>query len=583
MKYFLTVVAVLLISVNSIAQIQLKYKENKTVTYDEAIEAYAYLDKQYEEAKLFEEGKTDIGKPLHLFVISKDKDFNPESIRKNNKRIILINNGIHPGEPCGVDGSILFAKTILSDKKYSKMLDDVVICIIPVYNIGGWLNRSEYWRPQQPGPEECGFRGNAKNLDLNRDFIKADTKNAKAITTIFHEWQPDVFLDTHTTNGSDHAYVITLVTNNKDQYDADLGEFSKNEFEQSLFNLMKKTEYEMIPYINWVHSNPENGIIEHVTNGNFSSGYGSLFNTISFMTENHVYKLFEDRVESVYQFELCLLKTVYEFSDEIAEKRREAIQKTKQKENFVLTMTVDSTKFDSFEFTGYKYIAKKNKVTGLMWKEYDHDSVYTKTIPFYRYFEEDIVVKKPAYYIIPQAWEEAIERMKLNTVQISRLTKDTILNVEVYYIENNQKSERQYNGHIANENFEVNSTDQSIQYYKGDYVVKTNQVTNNYIVQVLELQSEISFFRWNFFDPILERREYLTYNGFEDEAIEWLNENPELKADLEQRKKGDEQFANNHYMQMWFIFQNSPYYEKTHNRYPVTRLLENIDLPLCED
>ena len=582
MKYTLLFL-IIFFSLNSEAQIKLKYKENKTVTYDEAISHYQYLADKYKSAKLIRKGKTDIGRPLHLFIISSEGDFDPVSIRNKNKRIIFINNGIHPGEPCGVDGSIMFAETVLSDKSYAKYLQNTVICIIPVYNIGGTLNRNKFWRPQQPGPEECGFRGNARNLDLNRDFVKTDTRNARSFTEIFHEWQPDVFLDTHTTNGSDHKYVITLITVQKDQYDADLGNFVKTKIEKGLFDRMKKTNYELIPYISWVHSNPEEGFIEHTTNANFSTGYASLYNTISFMTENHVYKPFKDRVESVYNFELILLKTVHKYSDNIADFRKKAINECINKKQFVLSRTVDSTQYDRFEFTGYKYILKKNKVTGIMWKEYDHDSVFTKNIPFYRYYNDDIVINKPEMYIIPQAWHKVTDRMKLNNVKMHRLMKDTLIEVEVYYIENNIKSKRQYNGHIANEKFDIRPETQKIKYYKGDYVITLDQDKNNYIVQMLEPQGEASFFRWNFFDPVLERREYLTANGFEDEALEYLAQHPELKKKLDEKVKEDPEFAGNHYAQMWFIFTNSPYYEKTHNRYPVARLNKKIKLPLCEE
>ena len=582
-KINILIISLFVLSFNLNAQIKLNYEENKSVTYDETIEYYKQLDDKYKSAKLIRKGKTDIGRSLHLFVISEDADFDPGSIRKKDKRIILINNGIHPGEPCGVDGSILFAQTVLSDKKYTKYLKNTVICIIPVYNIGGTLNRSKYWRPQQPGPEECGFRGNAKNLDLNRDFVKLDTKNAKSFTDIFHEWQPDIFLDTHTTNGSDHKYAITLITTQKDQYDADLGDFVKDTYEKTLFDDMKKTDHEMIPYINWIHSDPEKGITEYIPSGNHSSGYGRLFNTISFMTENHVYKSFKDRVESVYDFELILLKNTSKYSKEIKAFREKAKQQAKDKKEFVLRWETDSTKVDQFEFAGYKRVLKKNKVTGLLWREYDHDSVFTLDIPFYRYYKAELIVEKPYMYIIPQAWDQAIQNMKRNQVNMCRLTKDTVLEVALYYIENNQKAKRQYNGHIVNENFKLRNETMKIKYYKGDYLIPVDQDKNNYIVETLEPNASPSFFRWNFFDPILERREYLTYNGFEDEAIEYLKEHPELKQELDKKIKEDEQFAKNHYAQMWFIFQNSPYYEKTHNRYPVARINKTIKLPVCEE
>ncbi len=562
------------------AQINLLYEENKTVTYDEAIKSYKYLAQKYDIAELQEKGLTDIGRPLHLFVISDNKEFNPELLRKEGKRIILISNGIHPGEPCGIDGSIKFAETILSQKKYKEFLKNTVVCIIPVYNIGGTLNRSKYWRPQQPGPEECGFRGNARNLDLNRDFVKLDTENARSFKKILHEWKPDIYLDTHTTNGSDQKYSITLISTQKDQLEKNYGEFLKNTFEPELYKKMKVGDYELIPYINWFHGDPENGIVEALINGNFSSGYGRLFNTLSFMTENHVYKSFRDRVLSVYNFELVLLETTSKLANEIGALKKKAIEETINKEEFILSWKVDSTKYDTFTFEGYKRVEKKNAVTGLNWKEYDHDLPFKAEVPFYRYYTPELTITKPEMYIIPQAWREVIDALKLNKVEMKRLSKDQSIDVEVYYIEDNIVSEKQYNGRLRNIEFNVRTEKQTIQYYKGDYIVELNQEANMYIVEMLEPQADASFFHWNFFSPILETREYLTYNGFEDEALEYLKENPGLKEKLEEKKKEDDVFSKDHYAQMWFIFRNSPYYEKTHMRYPIARITDKIEIPM---
>jgi hypothetical protein len=141
-----------------------------TATYQEMIGFYQLLDKKYDQMRIFDFGQTDIGKPLNLIVLSGDKIFDPVEIRKQNKRLLLINNGIHPGEPEGVDASMMLVRDLLKRNSIPK---NVVICIIPVYNIDGMLNRGRS-RVNQNGPESYGFRGNYQNLDLNRDFIKGD-------------------------------------------------------------------------------------------------------------------------------------------------------------------------------------------------------------------------------------------------------------------------------------------------------------------------------------------------------------------------------------------------------------------------
>ena len=211
-KKTMFILGLLCFCLTTIAQqplLNLRFEENYTPTYNETIEMFQLLDSVYENAVLLEKGKTDIGKPLHLFVINSEPVFDAATIREQGKTVLLINNGIHPGEPEGIDASLWFADNLLC-KQYglSEILKNTVIIIIPVYNIGGHLNRSAYNRSGQTTPYETGFRGNAKNLDLNRDFAKSDSQNALSFYEIFNEWNPDVFLDTHTTNGSDHQYSI---------------------------------------------------------------------------------------------------------------------------------------------------------------------------------------------------------------------------------------------------------------------------------------------------------------------------------------------------------------------------------------
>ena len=151
----------------------------KSATYDECIAYYKKLDAQYDEIKMLDYGTTSIGKPLNLVVISKNKIYTPAEIHQNNQRILFINNGIHPGEPDGIDACMMLARDLMQNEEMKKVLEHVVVCIIPVYNISGCLNRGSFSRANQNGPDDYGFRGNYQNLDLNRDFIKCDSKESE--------------------------------------------------------------------------------------------------------------------------------------------------------------------------------------------------------------------------------------------------------------------------------------------------------------------------------------------------------------------------------------------------------------------
>src|ERR1039458_6157956 len=180
------------------------HQTNYSATYQECKKWYEKADSAFETVKVLDYAMTDGGHPLQLAVYSADKDFDPTSLHKKNKRIILIMNAIHPGEPEGVDASMLLLRDMATQQDWAKILENVVVCIIPQYNIEGVINRGSYSRANQDGPESYGFRGNGENLDLNRDFIKCDSRNTRAFTQLFHDWDPDVFIDNHTSDGADY-------------------------------------------------------------------------------------------------------------------------------------------------------------------------------------------------------------------------------------------------------------------------------------------------------------------------------------------------------------------------------------------
>jgi len=566
---------------NSKSLVNLSFEQNETVTYYEAIEAYQTLADHYPQAKLLNYGVTDAGKPLHLFVMSKEKDFDPESIRENKKSIVLITNGIHPGEPEGIDASIWFADDVLRNSDgLCALLDNTVICIIPVYNIGGCLNRSAFHRTGQTTPKECGYRGNAKNLDLNRDFVKLDTKNARAFTAIFREWDPDIFLDTHTTNGSDHKYVITLIPIQPCGLPDNLSDFFRSKMIPHLYEQMANTDYELIPYVNYMNRSPKSGISLYIQTPRFSTGYAGLFNSLGFMTENHIYKDFPDRVRSVYNFIRIMTEFASENSDEIIQLRQEANKKTSGQKEFTLDWKLDTTKFEMIRFKGYEGETGISPVTGLERFGYNRDKPYDTMVPFYDHHLPEKVVAAPNYYILPQAWEEVVERLEMNKVKMQRLAKDTAFEVERYYIADYKTSNRQNNWHRYHYELKLDLKVEIVQFYEGDYIIQMDQVANKYIVEVLEPEALDSFFRWNFFDPCLERREYYSSYGFEENAMKYLNEHPEFKKEFEEAVINDPELAKSHRAQLGYIYENTEWADNRVGRYPVARINEEVELPV---
>ncbi|WP_231427821.1 MULTISPECIES: M14 family zinc carboxypeptidase [Pedobacter] len=551
--------------------------KTETATYNEAIAYYENIAKTYPQAKLLTYGSTDFGKPLHLLVLSRDKVFDPATIRKSNKRILLINNGIHPGEPEGIDASMMLARDLL---KAGQLPKDVVICIIPVYNIDGSFNRTSTSRANQNGPKAYGFRGNSKNLDLNRDFIKTDSKNSAAFQLIFNTWQPEIFVDTHTSNGADYQYVMTLIPTQKDKLNSILSGYLTKTLVPDLYVGMEKKGYPMIPYVNSFGEIPESGIAGFIESPRYSTGYTTLHNTIGFMPESHMLKSYDLRVDATYKLLQTYIDIVQRDAKIIGENKRKADEFVAAQQEFPLAWKLNKSIANDLPFKGFEAGKKPSEVSGTDRLFYDRTKPFTKTIKEWNNYEPAVSVQKPLAYIIPKAWDKVITLLKLNNVKVDELKADAKIAVESYYITDFKTATRPYEGHYLHSAVAVNPVQNTLQYYAGDFVVYVNQKTNRFIVETLEPQATDSYFNWNFFDSILDMKEHFSAYVFEDTAAELLKNNPDLKNKLEAKKASDAEFAKNGAAQLDFVYKNSDYYEKTHNRYPIARLLTDVKLNL---
>lgn len=556
--------------------------DNQTLTYREAIGCYEKLAAAY--PKIFHlstVGSTDIGEPLHVAVLNTAGEFDPEKIRRSGKRILFINNGIHPGEPEGIDATILLLRDYLEKPELQKLLEHTAIVLIPVYNVDGCLNRNSYTRANQDGPESYGFRGNARNYDLNRDFVKCDSRNARTFNEIFRTWMPDIFVDNHTSNGADYQYTMTLIATQHDKLEAPLGNFLQKTMLPELYGEMKKRKWEMIPYVDSPAETPDSGITGFCDYGRYSTGYAALWNTIGFMPETHMLKPFKDRVWSTYAFMDVVIRFMATHGDEIARTRAEAFKQTRSKQEFVLDWSMDQMKFDSIVFKGYEAKYKPSEVSGLPRLWYDRSAPYEKKIPYYNHFKPQISVEKPVAYIIPQAWENVIERLKINRVAMRRLAKETELDVETYFIRD-FKTREAWEGHYYHYNIQLEKKTMKRTFGKGDFVVFADQDANRYLLETLEPNAPDSWVAWNFFDPVLMQKEYFSAYVFEDLAADFLKDNPSVRAELDAKRAAEPEFAASAKQQLDWVYRHSPWYEPTHRMYPVGRLMKAADLPLTD-
>jgi hypothetical protein len=568
-----------LCTVTGYAQNNSRKVYTRTPPYSEVIRQFQKLDSASEHGSLFQIGNADGGAPLYLYVLVKNGCSSLFTVQQQAKKmpVMLIINAIHPGEPDGVDASLELLATL---QQPGALPDNLLIAIVPVFNVDGALNRSSTSRANQNGPEEYGFRGNSLNLDLNRDFVKTDAQVTRHLQRTFQLLQPDVFIDTHVSNGADYQHTMTLIATQKDKLHPLPSKLMTETLLPGLYAGMKTKGWPMCPYVDTRGETPESGIVGFLETPRYSTGYAALFNCIGFVTETHMWKPYNDRVWATYDLLMCFLEMMKQHGNTIKSTHRQANEAVAAQTTFTLAWELDTTLFSSIPFLGYEARYKTSTITGQQRLYYDRTAPYTRDIPYYNSYRAKTQVEKPFAYIVPQQYTDVVLRMQLNGVEMKQLLHDTVIEVETYYVASYQTVKAPYESHYLHFSTQVKRVAQRIAVHAGDWLVVCNQFCNRYIVETLEPEGGDSFFAWNFFDGILQQKEWFSDYIFEEKAAEFLTNDPVLKAEFEAERARDPKFAADHWAQLNFIYQRSVYKEKTHNLYPVLRLMKPTLLPV---
>lgn len=542
----------------------------ETATYQQVSDYYKMLADRFPRIMIGDAGITDIGLPLKVIYYSNQGKYARDDWKKEGKVVILINNDIHAGEPDGVDACMLMLRDIVTGK--TPIPDNIVLVIVPVYNIGGALNRNSNSRANQNGPRSYGFRGNSRNLDLNRDFTKCDAAETMALEELFARTTPDIFVDNHVSDGADYQHIMTLLATQHDKLGGATGNFMYHTFTPALYASMKEKGYDLVPYVNDFDKTPDHGWTEFYDPPRYSSGYAALYHIIAYVPETHMLKPFRDRVMATHALLYTMIGNASRFATEIKKVRADDKAAMLSQKDFPLEWRPDTSRFDTVIFKGYEAGYKKSGVSGLPRLYYDRDKPYTRPVPFYDHFVPVKSATAPQAYVIPRTWVNVIGCLRANGVHIERLENDTILTVTAYHIDHYESLTQPYEKHYLHKNVKVSSMEKQVHFYEGDYLVPTSQTSRRYLVETLEPDAPDAFFTWNFFDGILQEKEYFSSYVFEDVAANLLKKDPELKARLEEKRKKDPAFAANAAAQLDFVYRNSPYLEQGYLWYPIFRL-----------
>lgn len=547
--------------------------QNQTTQWQECIAFYEALAQQHPQVLHFAEiGTSDAGYPIHAGIVSRDGVFAREQIQQAQRPIFFNNNGIHPGEPEGIDACMAIVRDFCEQPALLQKLGQTIYLFIAIYNVDGANNRNNSSRVNQVGPESFGFRGNSLHLDLNRDFLKCDSRAAQCFNQFFSSWQPDVMVDTHTSNGADYPYTMTLIPTQPDKLGGELGQFLRANMLPAIYDEMAKRGWETCPYVNPIEITPEQGLVDFLETPRFSTGYAALHHCIGFMPETHMLKPYADR----YAAMRALIETVLEFSINNAAQIQALRQQAKQatRTSWPVAWQLAKEQPATFHFKGYRAVYQASVLGNYQRLAYDKNQPWQADIALHTHFEPAHQVPAAQAYVVPQQWQAVIERLQMNGVQLSRIPFDKTVQAEVYRVQHSKARSGPYEGHMFFDEVELSSRIEEVQLKSGDYWLDLKQANARYAVESLEPMAHDSFFRWGLFNSVLEKKETYSDYIFEDHAQELLASEAPLREKFAAWKKANPALLSEQTAVLDFIFTHCERYrEPEWQRYPVWRIV----------
>ncbi|MEF7614441.1 M14 family zinc carboxypeptidase [Aquincola sp. MAHUQ-54] len=558
---------------------------NETATWRQCIGFHQRLAQAFPQWLRFEEaGRSDGGVPIHVGVFSADGVFDPQAVKAAGRPVFFNNNGIHPGEPEGIDACMAMLRDLCLDPARRAALGRTVLVYIPVYNVDGALDRQDTSRVNQLGPEAFGFRGNARHLDLNRDFIKADSLNARTFAQVFTRWDPDVMVDTHTSNGADYQHVVTLIPTQPDKLGGRTGAHLRDAMLPALYADMAARGFPMCPYVNPVKEIPDDGIADFLDSPRFSTGYAALHHTIGFMPETHMLKPFAQRYHGTRALVDSALAYTVAHGDAIRAARAADRAAVSGGAPVALNWRLDETRNRPFRFSGFQAVHEPSRLGTYQRLRYDRAAPWEQDIPYFDRYEATAAAVPPRAYLLPQAWHDVAQRLQVHGLPLRRAVRAGRVAAEAYRVTRFDKRRLPFEGRHLHDVLEVRAEALDAEVAAGDWLVPLGGPHDRFAVETLEPLGIDSFFRWAFFDSVLDKKETFSDYVFEDEAERLLATEPGLRERFEAWKAARPGQLGDPQAVLGFIFLNARRYaEPAWRRCPVLRLPDIPEALLAEE
>jgi hypothetical protein len=535
---------------------------SKTPSYQETNDWLRRLSSRSPLLNIITIGTSGQGRAITMVIASSEKAFTKETLTKSVKPLLLIQAGIHSGEIDGKDAGMMLLRDIAFGGK-NDLLKGVNVLFIPVLNVDGHERTSPYNRVNQRGPDNMGWRTNSRNLNLNRDYAKADTEEIQAVIRVINDFKPDLYLDVHVTDGADYQYDITYGFS--EAYSKASGQWLRATL--SPFVDAQLRDYGHIPGPLVFSANNMDfteGMVDYAYSPRFSNGYGDARHLPTILIENHSLKPFRQRVLGTYVFLEAVIRVLS--AEGLGLKKAVAIDEALRSSDAVVSWKTNETP-DSIRFLGIEAQRKRSEITGAEYVVWTAKPV-TETIPLIRYNQPDKIAIWPRAFWIPGVHKDVINRLRIHGIQMEEIKAPREVTANFFKVDQYKLGSSPTEGRVM-----VNGTFSTLRqkavFYPGSVRVKTDQPLGNLAIQLLHPGAPDSFFQWGFFLEMFSRTEYIEQYVIEPLAAKMLAENDKLREEFDQKKKDDAAFASSpHRIAEWF-YVRTPYFDQNWLIYPV--------------
>ena len=574
------------------------YRE--TPRYDETI-AYArrLAAAAPRQVRLETFGRSGEGRDLVMVIVSKDGVFDPEALHRAGRAIVLVQNAIHAGEMDGKDASLALLRDIVVTKEKAALLGRAVIVVIPIYNVDGHERFGAHNRINQNGPRETGWRTQGRNLNLNRDYMKAEAPETRAFLKLWNRWLPDLFVDTHVTDGADYQYDTTYgIDTGPDVFPA-IAEWNREVLAPYLEKSVGAAGQVIGPFVNLKDdTDPAQGLRLGQDQPRFSTGYINLQNRPAVLLETHMLKDFRTRVRGSYEFLRALLEVANRDAGRLVEMSRAADAATvaagrRHDAAARLPLRLESDgRTEPFLFRGYGSRVTESEISGARRIEYTKEPIEI-TVPRQVALKTTVAVAPPLAYIVPAQWGQVIEVLQAHGLRLLRTARPWEGEVETCRCEGPIWHGRPFEGRqVLFQPGEGGGRSgatpgtcaparERLAFPAGSVVVPMDQRAARVAVHLLEPQAPDSLLAWGVFNAVFERKEYAEPYVMETLARDLLAKDPDLRKEFEQRLADDREFAASPEARLDFFYRRSSWRDARLGLYPVGRLTSLDGIPIA--